>query len=256
MKEKYYEQLLDVITNNPTEIYRNKEGPIPKVFYVGVGKSGSQSICTGLPETAAHWHREEYFERIYDTKILSTQDISLYDFINYIGVKYNFKPLIIESYREPVARIISHISQRIHKGRLEVNSLKEYEEAIKERINRKRIPYSMRWKEHFNVDVMEEFDSKENHFFKELDSVKLLFLKLEDSSNWQRIFKSIGYDFEDVRMHSSSARPFADLYKEVVDNLKLSKRELDEIYDKEIIKALYSKEEIQTFKERWGVGRV
>ena len=43
---------------------------IPKIYYLGDGKSGSTSIKLGFPQiNVAHWHNLSYFEKIYETKI-------------------------------------------------------------------------------------------------------------------------------------------------------------------------------------------
>ena len=57
---------------------------IPKIYYIGDGKSGSSSIKNGFPNiNVAHWHNVSYFENIYKTKLLSSNNYDLYDLIIY-----------------------------------------------------------------------------------------------------------------------------------------------------------------------------
>ncbi|ALH22911.1 hypothetical protein ceV_005 [Chrysochromulina ericina virus CeV-01B] len=68
----------------------------------------------GFPNiNTAHWHDTSYFEKLYDTKLLTNNNYDLYDVIIYIGNKYRFKPVIIESIRFPINLEISRIFQHI-----------------------------------------------------------------------------------------------------------------------------------------------
>ena len=239
--------------------YLKNNDKIPQIYYVGKGKSGSVSISTGFDFTCAHWHGEGHFESHYNTSLLSENKICLYDLIVYTGKAYNFKPLIIESHREPVARDISWISQQLSNenktesysefvGRLPKHST--HQSTLSHRYN--SLGYSLiRWKRYFDVDLIKEFDKDKNYFFKELEDVKLLFLKLEDSKNWTSIFEKIGYNYRYSEENSSRNKPIAKVYQKVLDNFNLPVEKLESIYDNEIIKALYSKKEIDSFIERW-----
>ena len=247
-----FDELIGLITNSQVEICVKNNESLPKVYYIGVGKSGSKSLMFGIEDTVAHWHRELYFEKIYNTDILSKYHICLYDLVLYIGKKYDFKPLIIESYREPIIRYISMVMQDVNMKRKEVENYSGFirhlsPDLIKRRIN----PYSLKWKDYFNIDLITEFDRNKNYYYQELENVKLLFLKLEDSKNWDRIIGRSGYRFKNIKINDSTKRPFAVLYQEVLENYKLSEIELDEIYDNKIMKAFYSEEEINTFKNKW-----
>ena len=96
----------------------DKNSFIPKIYYIGMEKSGSTSIINGfLDINIAHWHNVNYFEKIYKTKLLSDNNYDLYDFIIYIGNKFNFKPVLIESIRNPINQEISNIFQHIKLNR-------------------------------------------------------------------------------------------------------------------------------------------
>ena len=114
-----FDDIIKLIFYRRKEICINKNSSyinifIPKIYYIGDGKSGSSSIMMGFPNiNTAHWHNVGYFENIYDTKLLTNNNYDLYDLIIYIGNKYNFKPIIIESTRIPINLEISRIFQHI-----------------------------------------------------------------------------------------------------------------------------------------------
>ena len=120
---KEFDELINLIYSKKLEVKVNLDSKkicefIPKIYYIGQGKTGSTSIMEGFPNiNVAHWHSVNYFETIYRTKLLSSNNLDLYDLIIYIGYKYNFKPTIIESTRNPIERGISHIFQHIKKKR-------------------------------------------------------------------------------------------------------------------------------------------
>ncbi len=249
---KLYDKLISLFIRSQKELFIKNNETIPEIYNIGWGKSGSTSLMHGLDRTAAHWHVEFYFERIYGTKLLSENDISLFDLALYIGKRYGFKPLIIESYREPIARGISILNQQIMNKQKKANDVSEFIDCLNPDLFKKYVePYSLKWKDYFKVDLIGEFDKKINYFYRELDDAKLLFLKLEDSGNWPDIFRKIGYRYRDERRNESSKRPFSELYKQALDSFRLSSDELDDIYDNDIIRAIYSEEEIGSFKARW-----
>lgn len=78
-------------------------------------KTGYISLSNGFyNDDVAHWHGTYYFEYIYDTSILTSNGYDIYDLIEYIGEKYNFKPLVIESFREPVSQSLSYFFHKIN----------------------------------------------------------------------------------------------------------------------------------------------
>lgn len=253
--DKVLEELTAMVVNRSIEVSVKNSNPVPKVFYIGIGKTGSSSIKKHIKETVAHWHDETYFEDIYQTDLLTKNYIYLYDLILYIGKKYKFKPLIIETYREPVARSISGLA---HRNRISEISTTDYDE-LKTRVTVDFItstsePYSLKWKSYFSVDLVSEFNKSENYFYKELEDVKLLFLKLEDVKNWPSIISDAGYYYENIISNDATKSKFSDLYAEVVAKFRLSEEDLNKIYQNNLIESLYSQNEINSFKLKWGKG--
>lgn len=251
--EKVLEELTAMVVNRSIEVNVKNNDPMPKVFYIGIGKTGSSSIKKYIHETVAHWHDESYFEEIYQTNLLTKHNVCLYDLILYIGKQYKFKPLIIETYREPVARSISGLA---HRNRISEISTTDYDE-FKNRITVDFItstsePYSLKWKSYFSVDLIAEFNKTTNYFYKELAHIKLLFLKLEDVKNWAYIIKDAGYHYENIISNDATKSKFSELYSEVVSKFRLSDEELNKIYQNNLIESLYNQIEIDSFKQKWG----
>ena len=82
-----FDNIIERIYERQKEIFKNKKYNniyefIPKIYYIGLGKTGSSS--TGLSfqnENVAHWHSVEYFEKCYQITYLSSHNLDLYDLI-------------------------------------------------------------------------------------------------------------------------------------------------------------------------------
>lgn len=239
---------------------------IPKIYYIGNGKSGSTSIKNGFSNVnVAHWHNISYFEKIYETKLLSNNNYDLYDLIIYIGKKYNFKPVIIESVRNPInvgiSRIFQHIKyDRNHKDYCELCKIRKYKSDnnidsilkivknyVISQIN--SIPYSCEmYKKHFNIDLLSIFDKDLNYYFNDTNNVYLLFLKFEDIENWTEIINNnLPYKFE-LKYENKTIN---ELYKIVKTNLKFTKKELQSFLVCRKMTFFYSNDEIDKISKKF-----
>jgi len=150
-KEKVLDELVELVVENLTQVCVKNDIIPPRIFYVGMGKTGSSSLKKGFDESVAHWHGENYFQEIYNTRLLEEYDLCLYDLILHFGKRFEFKPLIIESIREPIIRAVSTIGQLIFLGRSRVNSVRDYIELLHpEDVVQ---PASLKWKDYFGVDL-------------------------------------------------------------------------------------------------------
>jgi len=272
MNNPIFDEIIDtIITKLNWEIY-NKIEKIPSVYYIGMGKTGGQSISSGFPKnTCAHWHSLNHFEKSYKTNLLSTNKYDLYDLILYIGKKYGFKPLIIESIRDPIEYYISAIfencihskSELFHKtvcdildGETTESSKKTMVTHIQPFVNEAHWwrPYSYdMWKKYFHIDLLELFDYKKGYYYNELDDCKLLLIRYENITLWNSIFTEIGYDFtlKGVNLTKDKKYNIPEYYKYVKENIKFSKDILNSHYDIPLIKALYSTDDIDNFYKKW-----
>ena len=265
-----FDKLINLIYSKRIEVNVNVNSKkicefIPKIYYIGDGKSGSSSIKIGFSNiNVAHWHSVSYFENMYKTKLLSSNNYDLYDLIIYIGNKYNFKPVIIESVRNPINLGISGIFQHIKKDRGHNDhigkQIKKYKsdnninaviEIIKKHISSEinRLPLSCNlFKKHFNIDLLSSFDKDLNYYFNDINNVYLLFLKFEDIKNWSEIINNnLPYKF--VLKHANKT---TDKYYEIVNtNLKFTKKELQPFLDCRKMTFFYSNDEINKISKKF-----
>lgn len=266
-KTDVFDELIDRIYSKKHEIHTKKpynsvDEFIPKIYYIGTGKTGSTSICRGFSVNAAHWHSITYFEKLYNTNLLTDNDYDLYDFVRYIGKKYKFKPVIIEATRNPIDVEISSIFQHLKfpcsRSNCELCKIK-YSNNIKDNILicKKHIieviekdtrPVSIdMYQKHFNIDLTWVFDKKLNYFFSETHDCFLLFLKFENIQNWQKIInKTIPYEF--TLYHSNKGTH--SKYNIIKNNLFFTGNEIT-ILDNYIFKSFYTKEEILKMKHKY-----
>ena len=265
-----FENLINLIFSKRKEIKvnlnsKNIDEFIPKIYYIGAGKSGSSSIKVGFPNmNVAHWHNVAYFELIYKTKLLSRNNYDLYDLIIYIGNKYNFKPVIIESVRNPIDYGISCIFQHIKRDRgpndhigkqikecKSNNNIKDAIAIIKkytsDRINHLPLSCNM-FKKHFNIDLLSSFDKDLNYYFNDKNNVYLLFLKFEDIKNWPEIINNnLPYKF--TLKHANKT---TDKFYEIINSkLKFTKKELQSFLDCPKMTFFYSNDEIDKISKKY-----
>jgi hypothetical protein len=260
-----FDEIISIIYSKREGLIINLESEdmfkfIPKIYYIGVGKTGSSSIVRGfLDVNSAHWHNIRFFEDIYDTKLLSNNNYDLYDLVIYIGKKYNFKPTIIESIRNPINTIISDFFQHIKKNRnhtnCEICSIKKYKQnndfisitkIIKQKLYKNTIrPYSIKmFKKHFNIKLPKYYDKNLKYYFNNKNSVNLLFLKFEDIDNWEEIInKNLPYKFK-LKHYNKTTDKF---YKDVKNYIVFTEEELKLILSYNSMNFFYSEDEIKNY---------
>ena len=258
-----FDNIIERIYERQKEIFKNKKYNniyefIPKIYYIGLGKTGSSS--TGLSfqnENVAHWHSVEYFEKCYQITYLSSHNLDLYDLILYIGDKFNFKPLIIENIREPISLNISFIYQHIKFDRgcdincqmckmknitdeqQQLNFIKKFIEF--DLINYKPESIEM-YKKHFNIDIIKEFDNQKHYYIFENDKVKLLLFKYE----YLHLFEDVIHKYTNynckIGKHNITTKKY------IKDNLQIDKSILTNIYSQDYyLNYFYNPTEIQNF---------
>jgi len=232
--EKIFLEIENMIKKNGLqgkEEFNDNFNIIPKIFYYGCGKSASTSIQFGFNEPVAHWHNVRHFEFLFETNLLSKNQLSLIDFIFYLSNKYNFKPLLIECVREPISRSISDFMYKVSLGWEKCNN---YTDAIKQ-IKKKGIKLWCEsisiYKKYFKIDLLKDFDKNKKFYFKEHSKAKLLFLRFDDIKDREDIFKNIGYEFKNKKLNENLDDKVKKIYDDVKENITFNKEELEKIYD-------------------------
>ena len=224
---------------------------MPRIYYIGNGKTGSRSLKEGFPnENTAHWHSVSYFESIYGTELLSKNNYDLYDLIIYIGKKYNFKPIIIESIRNYIDANLSLIFHNIKKKRYKLpkkNKIITIKKSMIKILKNDTKPYSVSmYKKHFNIDLFNKFNIDKNYYYNETDKCHLLFLKFEDIKNWQEIInKVLPYKFKLKHANKNNDK----LYNKCKRIIKYTKNEL-KILENKTHKCFYTKDEIDLINKK------
>jgi len=238
--DRIFDEIIKMFSKR-IEIGNPSKEEVPSIYYIGIPKTGSTSIKFGFPNnTVAHFHSVAHFEQIYNTKLLSNNNLDLYDIVKYVGRKYNFKPLIIESIREPVSQLLSAFFQN-HRNEEFRKSFISYENWVN--YENRGIQSIHLWKKHFGIDLTCDF---ERYKYFELDAVKLLFIRLEDSYDRKQLFNEIGYSYSDMRLKQTEN----PTYKKIKRTIYMTEPELDAIYTG-LAKVFYSPSEIASFRRKY-----
>jgi len=264
-----FDKVIDIIIKKRREICikiisRNPQTFIPKIYYIGMGKTGSTAIKRGFRNVnVAHWHSTKYFEKLFECNLLSKNNYDLYDLVIYIGQKYKFKPVIIECIREPISRKLSEIFQHIKIDRnhgddceiCKIKSINDLEEGknyvyniLKKNLkNISNIKKTINNYKKFNIELDKEFDLNKNYYYYNSDKFNLLVLKFENIDEWFKVLNSkILYKFSLKKYNVTNNK----LYEYVKKNLKINIDELKLIYSNKYLN-FYSQKEISQFLNRW-----
>jgi len=265
--DNIFDSLINIILKSKKELRikvfsQNLIDVIPRVYYVGDGKTGSSSIKNGFITTnTAHWHDVKHFENIYNTKLLTNNKLDLYDLIFYIGRKYNFLPIIIESIRNPINKEISNFFQHYkdnsfshgnncsicnYKNCKNINDKIQYcNRYMTDKIKGFNLPYSQEmYKKHFGIDLCNSFDLNKNYFFNKNKKCILLFIKYENIENWEILINQL-LDYKFVLSHSNKTLNFD--YRQIVNNLKFKKETINFLENPDFLK-FFTENEINKIK--------
>lgn len=256
-----FEICIDKILNH-SHYGISKRNEIPKIFYIGQGKSGSASLLHSFPDVCVgHWHSVEYFEKQYNINVLSKNNLDLYDLIIYIGKKYNFKPLIIESLRENVNCCISYFFHihNIPEFQSMIPNIEEYHRLASVEEKGKFLSQHVQNKlkgiifpcythtmceKHFNFSILKNFQPKNKYLFKDFDQVSVLLLRFENIKEWKSIIeKETKHSF--IMNHQNDYT--TDEVKEIKKHVKLPETFLRQHYSSGYYKNFFSAEEINNY---------
>lgn len=260
-----FEICIDKILNH-SHYEISKTNEIPKIFYIGQGKSGSFSLANSFPDVCvAHWHSVKYFENQYNINVLSKNNLDLYDLIIYIGKKYNFKPLIIESLREKVNCCISFFFHILNNPKLhhmipnieqyhKLSSVEEKGKFLSQHVQNKlkRTKFSCythtMCEKHFNFSIVKKFQPKNKYLFKDFGPVSVLLLRFENIKEWKRIIEKITkHSF--ILQHKNNYT--TDEVKEIKKHIKLPKKFLTQHYSSGYYKIFFSPQEINNYRNMY-----
>ena len=241
-----------------------------------MGKTGSATIMKGFKKVnVAHWHNTNYFESIFNTKLLSNNNLDLYDLIKYIGKRFNFKPIIIECVRNPIEKKLSHLfyyhRNCRHRNKLPPcdfcntmlkcitsnNSIEDDLESMKT-LTRKTllewpidIPYSIKmWQKHFDLDLITNFNKDMSYYYNSDNSCKLLLLKFENIKEWNRILNNLFPYYRFILNHKNNN--LNKTYSIIKKTIRFSEEEIDsQLYNVDWIKSFYKMSTLDEIKQKY-----
>lgn len=245
--------IIDIISHSHLEIFNHWIEKYPSVFYLGLGKCGSQSLCAGFVKNkVAHWHSERHFKNTYG---LDISPLSLLDIVNYVS---ETKPvLIIECIREPVSRAISILFQEFYTNRKnpKLSSDIEYiKNWVTDYLNNGYEPYAKNWISYYDTDILKEPISTEKYIYKHIENknIKLLFLRYEDSKYRKNVIQNLGYIFTDKYLNITSNRSsFKDNYLDIRKKIKFPIEHLQQWFNNPYIQIFYTLSEINHYIKQY-----
>ena len=233
---------------------------VPRAFYIGHGKTGSTSILKGLPFSSVQWHTVDYFKEINIKEAKSysgLRDNDLYTLACKIGEKYDFKPTIIEAYRDPVDRAFSWVSQGIKTGIWNIENIADLHAKVNQLLqNGVMRPFAFDyWEKIFGADILSKYDKYDGYMSCSNKKINLVFLTLEKRKNWKNAFEKIGIDFVLLHENKSSDTSLYDLYRQAKDSFSLNSNLLDVCYSNDVMRFIYDEDTLNLLKKKWGEGR-
>lgn len=216
----------DFYSNLPISREVTKKGFIkyPRIFYIGKGKTGSSSLMAGIDEKVAHWHSTWYYEYVHGISSLTTNNLTIYDFLEWIDT--NIHPVkIIETFRDPIAQYVS--------------ALHQWEKNID--LDKLCNMLDVRYPE---ITFQKEIEKPESH-------LGVIYLKTEESEKWADILYEHGIKYTPMHTLTNISDKYQENVSRIPTQKTFSQRKLDYIYSKEKVVQLYSPEEIEKFKAKW-----
>jgi hypothetical protein len=173
--------------------------------------------------------------------ITKNNNISILDIIHYnhyIGKNV----WVIDIYRTPLERKMSEFFEFISTTHFNVGheKMKTYSiERITKRFNDifSHIANEDYYKERYNIPFPESFDFSKKYMMQDIDGIKYIKLRLQDSEIWGTILTSIlGCEIKIIREYVTEKKQIGDLYKQFKKEYVLPMNYLEEIKnDKQFI---------------------
>jgi hypothetical protein len=263
--------------------FKNTEDNKGTMFYIGLGKTGSMTLCNSIQnQNIFHSHGTSCYDH-YNNNILTDNNLTCYDLVKMFGKTYNYKPLIIETIREPISILLSLIgefskasfkSTHPYNIILSEQLINEYYDNIecdkRALIICKMVNVILETFGNFifqlendnyflnteNFDIKLHFNKQNNCLYKEFDEYSLLIMKFENIKNWSTIFNNINVEYNeksDNQTKDSDFYPTQKYINERPELLNLTTEKLKNIYSQydNYLHYFYTDLEINNFINKW-----
>ena len=273
-KIRYFE-LLDRINYFSPEVSFNEKSKfsILEVFIYASGKTASTSLFESfksMKKNCIHMHSSEYYLNNI-LKLPLYDNFHMMDYINYLAINRTPRILVIDIFREPIARKISAFFQHfdrfnyLDKGFKSFDDMKNYymnniDELITifndDFLIVRENYYAFDEYKRDDVDIRKlSFSHKKKRIHFKHNNKKYLIIRFDDIKKWNEIFQEIGYeDFNLISANTTESKDIAELNKKFKDNYFIPKIHLDTIYlnkHNEVLKQFYTKDEFNDKYNYW-----
>jgi hypothetical protein len=272
----------EIIKCDKPLFFNNNSDMKGTIFYIGLGKTGSMTLCNSIiNKNIFHSHSTSCYD-FYCNNILTNNNLTCYDLVKMFGIYFSYKPLIIETIREPISQLISLIGE-FTKYSFEADhpychiipkNLKEsylnssdYEEKtliIIQIINIiistfPKFIFTLENDKYFNdtekFSIYSSFN-KEKYLFKEFDDYSLLILRFENIKEWGDIFCKLGIEYSENNLNLTDDCDFTNIKQNLYKNrhlLNLTSEMIKKIYSQynNYLHNFYSESEINNFIKKW-----
>jgi hypothetical protein len=228
------------------------------IFVYSVPKVGSTSLVSSLKLfvffgfVIIHIHSEIMLECFSKVK-----DISVVELINYNGIFLKRNVFVIDIYRSPIEHKISTFFENISTFHFNTTDelLNNYDlTRIIKRFNL-IFPYIAVgdiFIDKYNIDEKFPFDFEKKYIFFNLNGIKYIKLRLDNSHEWRKILnKLLGIDIVIIKDYSSSNKPIKNIYNQFIQNYKIPNNFLSLINSCKYLKYYYSSDEILKYLNTW-----
>jgi hypothetical protein len=255
------EKLLIMENLNNKLLNKNSKPNHNIIFVYCPPKVGSTTLVSSIRLSAAqkfsviHIHDETFFSAI--DKTINSTEIKVEDLINYN--KFLGKNVyVVDIFRSPIERKISEFFEHIsvlHFNNSEKNINTYNIDRIINRFNN-IFPYlgnSDYYKDKYNLlQIPETFDFNNKYLLQEMNEIKYIKLRLNDSSSWGNILTNIlETPIIIVNDYETEKKQIADIFIKFKSLYKIPENFLEEIKNCKSLNYYYTEEERMEYLNLW-----
>ena len=227
------------------------------IFVYCPPKVGSTTLVTSFRLCALnkysifHIHDELMLKVLCGIENVTVNEIIKYN--KYLGKNV----YVIDVYRSPIEHKISVFFEKV--ASFHFNNTEENVNAypIAKIINRFNMlfPFLSRsdyYREIFDIPFPETFDFEKKYLCQDINGVKYIKLRLNDSNEWQSILNKIfQVNIKIINDYETEKKPIKDIYKQFKEQYKIPSNLFQVIEECNSLKYYYSKDEREKYLDAW-----
>jgi len=208
-------------------------------------------LCALNKFTIFHIHDELMLKVLCGIENITINEIIQYN--NSLGKKV----YVIDIYRSPIEHKMSVFFEKLssfHFNNTEENVNKYNITKVINRFNR-LFPFLSRsdyYKEVYNIPFPEEFDFTKKYLNQDINGIKYIKLRLNDSNEWQTKLNDIfQVNIRIVNDYETEKKPIKDIYKQFKERYRIPSNLLQMVENCNALKYYYSQEEREIYLNVW-----